>query len=94
MAELFPKWAPRPPMPLPTTITPALLARYEREFEKANERSLGLAAKRMTLPEGSSRARITTLNAKWSIAAEHRDRLLERLERARAMCIGREPPHG
>ena len=49
------------------------LARAEAKLEKAS-----LA--RMHLPSGSSRARVTTANANHARAAEHRDRVQERLE--------------
>jgi len=75
-------------MPLDEPLTVTVVRRYEREYQRAHEKSLRLATARMNLPSGSSRARITTANAKWSIAAEHRDRLLERLERARAALGG------
>ena len=71
-------------MPLDEPLTPKVLARYQREYDRAHEKSLRLAARRMELPDGSPRARITSANAKWAIAAEHRDRLGERLDRARA----------
>jgi hypothetical protein len=77
-----------PKLPIEGPVTPKLLAAYEKEYERAHAKSLRLATRRMELPDGSSRARITSLNAQWSIAAEHRDRLLERLERARAMMAG------
>lgn len=38
----------------------------------------------MALPAGSTRARVTTANAEWARAAEHRDRCQERLAAARA----------
>lgn len=43
-------------------------------WRKMNARSLDLAEKRGRLSPGSSRARVTTANARWSIAAEARDR--------------------
>lgn len=44
------------------------LSRLTRESLKASER-------RAALPPGSSRARVTTLNAKWARLAEARDRV-------------------
>lgn len=44
-----------------------LLARAERNAAKASE-------SRAALPPGSSRARVTTSNARWARAAEARDR--------------------
>lgn len=44
-------------------------AKTERAFEA-----------RSALPAGSSRAKVTTANARWMRAAEHRDRLLVQLE--------------
>ena len=37
--------------------------------------------KRMELPAGSSRAKVTTINARWSAACSVRDRYLERMEK-------------
>jgi hypothetical protein len=51
-----------------------------KDLEKANARSLKLSEARRALPPGSSRARVTTANARWARAAEERDRLLRELE--------------
>lgn len=48
------------------------LARAERDSQKATEA-------RASLPPGSSRARVTTANARWMRKAEHRDRLARQL---------------
>ena len=50
-----------------TPAARAYLAAY-RASEKASKA-------RQALPVGSSRARVTTANARWSNAAEYRDRL-------------------
>jgi hypothetical protein len=52
------------------------LATVERELAAAQRASERAAQARAALPAGSSRARVTTANAKWMRAAEHRDRLL------------------
>ena len=44
-------------------------------FIKAADASARAAAARRDLPPGSSRAKVTTLNARWSSLAEERDRL-------------------
>jgi len=44
-------------------------------WQIAHRKSAELAAKRAEMPIGSSRARVTTANAKWSRWAEERDRL-------------------
>lgn len=49
------------------------LATAQRKSEQAMER-------RHELPPGSTRARVTTANANWAKAAEHRDRILEQIE--------------
>ena len=51
--------------------TTKLLATYRRLVEQSAR--LGLA--RASLPTGSSRARITSANAKWARVAEERDRV-------------------
>ena len=51
------------------------LAALRRQYAAAHARSLRLAAVRAALPPGSSRARVTTANARWARAAEERDRL-------------------
>jgi len=44
------------------------LVQAQRDVEKAS-------ARRRDLPAGSSRAKVTTANARWSTAAEERDRI-------------------
>lgn len=51
-----------------------------RALARAQLRSIGLAEARGRLPPGTSRARVTTANARWARAAEERDRLLRKLE--------------
>lgn len=51
------------------------LARLEKAAAKAGER-------RAALPAGSSRARVTTANARWARAAEARDRVERELAEA------------
>ena len=46
-----------------------------KAFLKAQQASLKASEARRLLPSGSSRARITTANARWARAAEERDRL-------------------
>jgi hypothetical protein len=46
-----------------------------REYLAAYRASEKASKARAALPAGSSRARVTTVNARWSSAAEHRDRL-------------------
>lgn len=50
-----------------------------KDLELARARSAKLAERRAALPPGASRARVTSANAKWARAAEHRDRLERRL---------------
>lgn len=75
--------APNPPMKLDYPLTERVVARYEREWRAAQAKSEAASRRRAGLGPGCSRAAITTANARWMSAAEHRDRLLERFERAR-----------
>ena len=51
-----------------------------KELAKAEEDSARLCEARFAMPPGSSRARVTSVNAKWARAAEYRDLLRTRLE--------------
>lgn len=53
-----------------------------KKLAKAQEQSLKCAERRRALPIGSSRARVTTANANWARAAEHRDRISDLLDKA------------
>lgn len=56
------------------------IKRFEKELAKA-ERALEKASKaRAGMPPGSTRARITTANARWSSAAEHKKRIQDKLD--------------
>ncbi len=59
------------------------IKRLERALEKAQAASLRASEARRRLPYGSSRARVTTANANWARAAEHRDRIAALLDKAR-----------
>lgn len=50
-----------------------------RALAKASAKSLKMAEARRMLQPGSSRARVTTANARWMRAAEERDRLIGKL---------------
>ncbi len=54
-------------------------ARLLDELADAERKSVAASLRRRELPPGSSRARVTTANARWMSAAEHRDRVLERV---------------
>jgi hypothetical protein len=62
----------------------AEVTRLERDLAKAQAASLRWADRRAALPAGSTRARVTSANAKWARAAEHRDRISDLLDAARA----------
>lgn len=47
-----------------------------RALARAEQKSQQLAERRAALPPGSSRARVTSANARWARAAEHRDRCM------------------
>lgn len=82
--------APSPPMRIDEPVTPRLVARYERELAKAEALSKKRCDARGALVAGTSRARITSANAAWMTAAERRDRLAERLDRAKAILAGQQ----
>jgi hypothetical protein len=63
----------------------------ERRLAEAQEQSLAWAERRRALPPGSSRARVTTANANWARAAEHRDRCRDRLDAAMARVAKSAP---
>jgi hypothetical protein len=46
-----------------------------REYIAAEAKVAKTSAARRDLPPGSSRAKVTTANARWSTACEHRDRI-------------------
>lgn len=62
-----------------------------RELAKEQKASVKACEARMRLPQGSSRARVTTANARWSSAAEARDRTLKRLDEL-GVVIPRKAP--
>jgi hypothetical protein len=64
------------------------LKRLEKQYADAVKDSAKWAERRRSLPPGSTRARVTTANARWAQAAEHRDRLQEELAAMRAKTGG------
>lgn len=71
---------PAPPTKYDDLVSAVLgLVRAERASVKASEA-------RAALPPGSTRARVTSANARWSRAAEHRDWCQERVREALAEC--------
>lgn len=75
------QWAKPDPSPIPPAPPGAdqsahvlrEIARRANTLAKAIEDSAKLCDRRGALPPGASRAAITTANAKWARAAEHRD---------------------
>ena len=66
----------------PTSATLAaarMLRTLARDLEAAELAMLKASAARAALPAGSSRARVTTANARWSTKCEQRDRCEARL---------------
>ncbi len=57
-------------------MTRAEIVRELKAAERASEKA---CAARAALPPGSSRARVTTANARWMRAAEYRDLVQARL---------------
>jgi hypothetical protein len=58
--------------------------RLRRMLASAERASAKAATARSALPPGSSRARVTSANAKWMRAAEYRDMLLRQLAEVEA----------
>lgn len=56
------------------------LERMKKAYNKAVEDARKWSERRRSLPAGSTRARITTANARWAQAAEHRDHLEKRIK--------------
>lgn len=52
----------------------------ERILQIAEDRAAKASEARQKLPAGSSRARVTSVNARWASAAEERDRVRQQLE--------------
>lgn len=61
------------------TVDPTV-RRAHLELVRARRASATATERRAELPAGSSRARVTTANARWSRAAEYRDLCESRLE--------------
>jgi len=55
------------------------LSELKRELARAEVKSQKLAEKRAAWPAGTSRARITTANARWARAAEYRELLRNKI---------------
>jgi hypothetical protein len=56
------------------------LPALKKAIVRAQARSMALATAMASLPPGTSRARVTTANARWARAAEERDRILKQVE--------------
>ncbi len=65
---------------LVSSVRDDVLRQLRAELKRVEAKSSKLSAARAGLPAGSSRARVTTANAKWARAAEQRDRLLTQIE--------------
>ena len=64
-------------------MTTTSIPELERLLDEAERKSAKLASTRAALPPGSSRARVTSANARWARAAEYRDLLQRQLQEAR-----------
>jgi hypothetical protein len=71
------------PIAVPMRPAPSI-AQLRRELAAAERKSAKAAEARSSLPPGSSRARVTTANARWARAAEARDLLARRIEELEA----------
>lgn len=58
---------------------PRSVAQVRRELARLEQKVSAASTRRRNLPPGSSRARVTSANAKWSTACEARDRVLGEL---------------
>lgn len=67
-----------------TILALATAAKRAAQAQAASERE---AEKRAALPIGSSRAKVTSANARWSRCAEDRDRAFVALEAALADAV-------
>lgn len=65
-------------------------AKLERELARLTAQSRRLSERRMALPPGSSRARVTSANARWARVAEARDRVAAQLADVGNSNIGDE----
>lgn len=63
------------------------------ELKRSQKKSEAATLARMNLPAGTTRARVTTANAKWMRSAEHRDRIQNELEKLEAE-LGQVVDHG
>jgi len=83
-------WGIDPPSPVPPCPPKmderqhlaGVIARRASAYAEACGKSVRAAERRVHLPPGASRAAVTSANAKWSSAAEHRDRCLRDLQHA------------
>jgi hypothetical protein len=82
LVDLPAKYAAPAPV-APSTENLARVAELEKKLAAAQKKSMEWAMRRGALPAGSTRARVTTANAEWARAAEHRDRIADALEQAR-----------
>ncbi len=62
-----------------TLAAARMLRTLARDLEAAELAMLKASAARAALPAGSSRAKVTTANARWSTKCEQRDRVEDRL---------------
>lgn len=60
-------------------MDPDHIMELAREYRRLYKKSAKAAEARSALPPGSSRAKVTTANARWMGAAEARDRALRDL---------------
>ncbi len=61
------------------TLRKREIAKLKTRYAKAVTAAQRAAEARRALPPGSSRARVTTANARWAAAAEYRDMLADQL---------------
>lgn len=69
----------------------ARLSPEARAYKRAADASKRASDARAALPAGSSRAKVTSANARWRSAAEERDRLEVLLTEADRVAVGLLP---
>lgn len=75
-------------------MTPADRVKAIRRFLDAELASRKAADARMALPPGSTRARVTSANARWMSCAEERDRAAADLDPATVLALRAELERG
>lgn len=77
----------------PATVTLDAWLDADKELRAARKKLAAASERRRALPAGSSRAKVTTANARWATAAEHTARVESALrDRWEAAQASKETP--